>query len=128
MRRSKTVPAEAVILVAHGSRARGFDRPVRRLAAALRRTGRYTSVETAFLEITPPDVATAIERVVASGARRIRVLPYFLLGGRHVQEDLPLLCAQARGKHRGVRIKLCPYLGFHEKIVSVVLERIERPL
>ncbi|MCG3176778.1 MAG: Sirohydrochlorin cobaltochelatase [Candidatus Omnitrophica bacterium] len=125
MKRSSAKPA--VVLVAHGSRAAGFDRPVKRLAASLRRDGRYHSVHVAYLEITAPDVATAIGQALSSGASSVRVLPYFLLGGRHVQEDLPRLCARARVLHRGADIKLCPYLGFHEKIVSVVHERLRRP-
>jgi len=53
------------------------------------------------------------------------VLPYFLLMGVHIKEDIPKIVRLLRRKYRAkIKIILCPYLGYHEKIVSVVSQRL----
>jgi sirohydrochlorin ferrochelatase len=115
----------AVLVVGHGSRAKGFEsamkKVARRLAAKLK-----TKVTCAYLEIAKPSVPEAVDALVRGGAREIRVLPYFVQLGLHVREDMPALVAEAKKRHRGrARITLCPYLGYHDKIVQVAAERLK---
>ena len=115
----------SVVLIGHGSKARGFDAAMRKVARALKRQGRYREVTCAFLEVASPSIPEAVRDCVLNGAREVRILPYFVLTGKHVTRDIPLIVSEAVKKHRGrSRIVLCPYLGYHEKIVSVVQERI----
>ncbi len=115
----------AVILVGHGSRARGFDAAMKRVAAALRRTKRYAEVRCAFLEVSKPSIPDAIGDAVSSGAREVRVLPYFVLTGNHVVRDIPEIVRAEKKRHARVsRVVLCPYLGYHPKLVAVVAQRI----
>ena len=115
----------AVIIIGHGSKQRGFQAAMERVAAALRRGRRFGVVLCAYLEITKPLIPEAIGRCVQKGAKEIIVLPYFLLTGRHVEQDIPRIAAEARKKYKGkARIKLAPYLGYHGKIVEVVKQRI----
>lgn len=120
----------AVLLVGHGSRKRGFDAPMRRVARRLRARGQWGVVRLAFLEIATPGVAEALHALVDEGHRRILVVPYFLQAGRHVTEDLPELVASARRSVRGAKavITLCPYLGYHDKITEVVEARLREGL
>lgn len=90
------------------------------------RLGSFREVTCAYLEINPPSIPEALLRAVRRGARDIRVLPYFVLAGNHVREDIPRIVRfEARRWKRKAKIRLCPYLGYHEKIVSVVKERIQ---
>jgi sirohydrochlorin ferrochelatase len=61
-------------------------------------------VRPAFLELTEPSVATAIERAVRDGATTVKVLPHFLNSGNHVLVDLPAIVDAARSRHPGVEI------------------------
>ena len=115
------------MIVGHGSRIKGFEKTMERVASSLRHDGRFFLVKCAYLEITPPSVTAAIDVCVEKGASEVRVLPYFLLLGNHVRTDIPKLVAQAKKKYRGrAKIWLCPYLGFHEKIVAVVKDRLRQ--
>ena len=80
----------------------------------------------AYLEINSPSIADAIGQAAARGAGEVRVLPYFVLSGRHVNKHIPQIVRQARKKNPGVRIKLCSYLGYDPRIVDVVRDRIRR--
>jgi sirohydrochlorin cobaltochelatase len=113
------------VLVGHGSRVPGFERAMRRAARALEKRLGETPVHPAFLEINAPTIGEAVDACVAAGARTVKILPYFLLTGRHVREHIPQMARAARKRHRGrAKIVLCPYLGFNPKIVDVLLQRV----
>ena len=96
-----------------------------KVARRIKKGGGYFFVGCAYLEITPPSIGEAIEGCARKGADRIFILPYFLLKGRHTQSDIPRIVRQARKKYSGkVKVHLCQYLGYHEKIVEVVRKRI----
>ena len=115
----------SVLLVGHGSKAAGFDAAMQKVAKSLRREKVYREVLCAFLEVSPPSIPDAIEALVQKGACEVRVLPYFVLSGKHVTRDIPRIVSEAARKHRGrARVALCPYLGYHPDIVSVVKQRL----
>lgn len=117
----------AVLIVGHGSRIKGFEKTMKKAVAALKREGRFLMVQCAYLEISSPSLSAAIEQCVKKGAREVRVLPYFLLMGNHVKFDIPRIVAEAKKKYRGqAKILVSPYLGFHEKIVAVINERLKQ--
>ena len=99
---------------------------MKRVAARLKRAGDFSQVRCAYLEINPPSISAAIGEAASRGAREIRVLPYFVLSGRHVNEHIPQTIRRARKKNPSVRIKLCAYLGYDKRIVDVVQDRIRR--
>ena len=59
----------------------------------------------------PCDADLLREIQLASGAREIRLVPFFLGVGRHLREDLPRLLEQLRGLHPGVSVSLRQALG-----------------
>lgn len=103
----------ALLLVAHGSRLPEANTEVVELTDRLREESgdRYEIVTHAFLEIAEPDIPTGIDVCVAQGAVQLWVLPYFLVAGRHVRDDVPALLNQARERHPQVTICLCEHLG-----------------
>ena len=114
-----------MVLVGHGSRRAGFEVALKKVARAFQKKSPRARVLCAYLEINTPSIHQAIDACVADGARQVKVLPYFLLTGNHVRDDIPRIVGKARRKYRGrARILLCPYLGFHNKIVDVVTQRL----
>ena len=98
---------------------------MQKVAGVLRRDKRFGSVLCCFLEVSGPSIPEAIGICIEKGAKEVRVLPYFVLTGKHVTRDIPRIVAEASHKHHGqARIILCSYLGYHQKIVDVVKERI----
>jgi len=96
-----------------------------KVASQLRKSGDFAGVTCAYLEIASPSIAEAVDFWVRKKPAEIRVLPYFVLGGRHVKSHIPEIIAAARKKHgRGSKIILCPYLGYDERLVALARERI----
>ena len=117
----------AFVLFAHGSRIETANEAVRDVAAKMASRGGL-SVEPAFLELGQPDLDGAIDRLAASGASRIIVLPYFLTLGTHLQRDLPKLVQHSARKHPGVEVEAAPPLDGHPALLDVLLARASEAL
>lgn len=104
---------------------KNFEFPMKKMAAALSSDAKYGPVTCAYLEINSPSIPEAIDECVRQGAKEIRLMPYFLLIGRHVKSDIPAIVKAARQKYRGIcRILVSPYLGYDKHILAVVKKRI----
>ncbi|GBD95811.1 cobalt-precorrin-8X methylmutase [bacterium BMS3Abin06] len=82
-------------------------------------------VRVAYLKFGNPGIMEAITSCVRDGAKKVIVHPYFLTGGTHVSKDIPDIIEEAGEKYPGVGFICTEPLGVHNKIASVVLERIE---
>lgn len=124
---AKTVKT-ALLLVGHGSRVPGTSEILTRVASAIKRRHGKCIVETAFLEITEPDMQNGIDACVEAGAERVLIVPYFLYLGGHVGRDLPEHMGQARMRHPNLEIRIAPHLGYDPRIVAVTSDRIKQGL
>lgn len=113
---------EAIILVAHGSRAPGTREAHLDLTADLANHLGHP-VTAAFLELTEPDIATAIDAAVAGGARRVVLVPYFLHHGNHTRRDIPEIIEAATARHPGLSLAMTPPLGPDPRLLEISAER-----
>ena len=114
-----------LVLVGHGSRLEGFERAMLKVARRLRRKRVFSEVRCAYLEITPPSIAQAVDEMIQREMEKVFILPYFLLKGRHTQEDIPAHAKALRSKYKKkAKIILCPYLGYHAALADIVCERV----
>ncbi len=112
----------AVLIIDHGSRSDAANRVVEDVAAQLR-TAHGVHVEVAHMEIARPTIADGVAACVRAGATEIAAVPYFLGPGRHANEDLPRLVAEAVAAHPGVTAEVAPPFGADPRIVALVAER-----
>ncbi len=115
---------KALLLAAHGSRVDRSNEEFHALAKRVTKhlSGRYDVITTAFLELTEPKIDAEIDRLCAEGAKRIRVLPCFLLNGSHVGTDIPAIIEAAREKHPQVKIELQPHLAADPAFVNYLAQ------
>lgn len=119
-------PATAIIIVDHGSRrdeSNAMLEEVARLFAA-RFASIHAIVEPAHMELAEPSIATAFDRCVARGARRVVVCPFFLGPGKHWTSDIPRLTAGAAANHAGVDYHVTPPLGIDDLMLELLNKRI----
>ena len=115
----------AIILFAHGSRVESANEAVRKVAAEVASAGGYPLVEAAFLELGKPDLAGAVSAIIARGAKRVVVIPYFLTMVTHLRRDLPRLIDGIAVAHADVDIRITPPLGGHPALVKALLDLAE---
>jgi sirohydrochlorin ferrochelatase len=110
------------IVFAHGSRVESANQAVRDIAAKMA-ASRGDIVEAAFLELSAPDLSGATTRLLARGASRIIVIPYFLTLGTHMQRDLPRLAEEASRQNGDVEIEVTSPLDGHPALLEALLDR-----
>jgi sirohydrochlorin ferrochelatase len=115
------------IVFAHGSRIESANQAVRDVVSKMAASGRHV-VEPAFLELVAPDLAGATALLIARGAKRIVVIPYFLTLGTHLQRDLPRLAQDASRAHGDIEIEITSPLDGHPALVQALLDRASEAL
>ena len=111
------------LLVDHGSRRAQANAQLDDMAARVARLRPAAAVGAAHMEIAEPGIAAGFAGLVARGATRIAVLPYFLGDGRHLTDDIPRLVAEAAAGHPGVTWTIGAALGPHDLLAELLLER-----
>ena len=114
-----------IIIVDHGSRSSESNRQLRDVVDAFVRTfdQRYRIVEPAHMELAEPSIADAFRQCVQRGAEEVIVCPFFLSPGKHMQEDIPRLAAEASERYAVKRFTVAGPLGLDELIVRLLEKR-----
>jgi sirohydrochlorin ferrochelatase len=113
-----------VILVDHGSRRDESNALLLDVVRDFAANSGFSIIEPAHMELAEPSIATAFARCVERGANTVIVFPYFLLPGRHWNEDIPRLAAAAAAQHAGVRYLVTAPFGLHPLMAEVMQQRI----
>src|SRR5215210_5966420 len=113
-----------VVVVDHGSRREESNALLLDVVRGFADTTRMNIVEPAHMELAEPSIATAFSRCVARGATTVVVFPYFLLPGRHWNDDIPRLAAAAAKNHPGIHFLVTAPFGLHPLMAEVMQQRI----
>jgi len=117
-----------VVIVDHGSRRAESNAMLEEFVARFEREMPYEIVEPAHMELAEPSIATAFDLCVERGAKRVVVMPYFLLPGRHWNQDIPELTREAAAKHPGIPHLVGAPIGLHPLMLGVIEARLEHCL
>ncbi len=114
----------ALVIVDHGSRREESNRMLEDFVQSFRGQSRYGIIEPAHMELAEPSISTAFDKCVAQGAKRVVIAPYFLLPGKHWNQDIPELAAEAARRHPGVPYLVSSPIGLHPLMQQVIESRV----
>lgn len=117
---------EAVLYIAHGSRR---DAANEKFVSFIEEACKHFEAPIqafAFLEHAKPSVLQSIEAMVKKGAKRITIIPVFLLPGVHANQDIPALIDQAKKLYSTCLFYYGEPLGCDDVMVSILRERLEK--
>ena len=117
-----------VLVFTHGSRVKEGNDIMVRLVDKLRARLGYDLVEPCFMELGKPDMPTAIEKLVNQGCTHIFGYAFFLVPGRHLQEDIPAIFTDALKNHPGITYEITEPMMDDPAVLDLVERRIERAL
>ena len=86
----------------------------------------HALVRCAYLELTQPDLATAVAELNALGVNNITVVPMFLGVGKHAREDMPVLVKELQARYPAVGFQLKPSVGEDPRVIEL-LAKISMP-
>jgi sirohydrochlorin cobaltochelatase len=123
-----TSVAPSLLLMAHGTPLPAANAPLYAITEALTKNLALAGACVGYLDCNTPTIPDAIDQLVASGARQILAMPYFLHMGRHVAEDLPALIAAAQAKYPETAIHLASHLDYDLCLVDAVQGLLPRAM
>jgi sirohydrochlorin cobaltochelatase len=115
-------PPHGIVLFAHGSRDPLWHKPMEAVAAHIAARAPQTPVACAYLELSTPNLPTAVQTLLESGVQAIRIVPLFLGVGKHAREDLPLLVKDLQAQHPSVAFSLLPAVGEDPRLIALLAE------
>ena len=109
-----------IVLVAHGARDPGWARPFEAIRDRVRSQRPEYPIALAYLELMPPNLAEAVDALVAEGASSITVYPLFMAQGGHLKEDLPRMLGPIRAKHPHIPVCLEAAIGDVPELIDAI--------
>lgn len=119
-------PEPALLLIGHGSRSPDGVSQFFELADLLATLRPRLRIGSGLIEFASPDLDSAVDDLVAAGARSIVAVPLVLLGAGHMKDDGPAALARGRARWDEVGFGYGRDLGVHPIVLSAVEERIRQ--
>ncbi|SEH72167.1 sirohydrochlorin ferrochelatase [Halobacillus karajensis] len=116
---------EAVLYISHGSRWKETESEAVQFLTNVQKNVFIETYEICFLELADPDVLEGIHRLVQKGATKIVILPVLLLSAGHYYQDIPEEIHKAKEKYPHVSFTYGQPLGIQDRIVDVLVDRID---
>ncbi|MCL1913056.1 MAG: CbiX/SirB N-terminal domain-containing protein [Eubacteriaceae bacterium] len=116
---------KGVLVLAHGSRATETEDTLDQVLTIVKEKTPDTIIECAFMEFSDRTVAKGFETMDAHGVTQLKVVPYFLFMGIHLQQDIPKILAECSVGHPNIKYELTGTLGIDERIADIIVERIK---
>ncbi len=111
-----------IILLAHGSRDPLWRLPMETVAQLITERDPQLLVSCAYLELTQPDLESAVIVMASKGLQSVTIVPMFLGLGKHAKEDIPLLMTVLQQQHPGLDFTLQATVGENPRVLSVLAE------
>jgi sirohydrochlorin cobaltochelatase len=112
----------ALLVVGRGSSDPDANSDLSKIARLFYEGRPYPVVESAYVSMTPPDVAEGLDRCLKLGAKRVVLFSYFLFTGVLEERIRGQGEAFAR-KNPGVEVRYAGYFGPDERVTDLVVER-----
>lgn len=123
--RDTDIQSTGLIIVDHGSRKEESNRRIHELVNLFREQTEYRTVQAAHMELARPSIEDAFQACVNESVRRIVLSPFFLLPGRHWQQDIPALAREASARFDDIPFLVTAPIGIHPGLVAIMQQRIQ---
>ncbi|BDH61878.1 hypothetical protein MTP04_20080 [Lysinibacillus sp. PLM2] len=120
-------PETAILLIGRGSSDAEAISDFYKISKILNNQLDVLAVESAFMGIAEPTVEQGIENCLKHGAKKVVMLPYFLFTGI-LMERMGRMKESFSKKYPQLEITLAQYFGYHPKLQTVLLERLQQAM
>jgi sirohydrochlorin cobaltochelatase len=132
-RSSATAPGEggtrpALLVVGHGTTDPEGVAQLHELVRQVRLLDPVLEVASGFIELAEPSAGSALDTLVAGGARTVVAVPLVLSGAGHRKLDGPAIVHDARARHPDAQVLYARELGIHPLVLEAAADRIREAL
>ncbi|UWG98192.1 CbiX/SirB N-terminal domain-containing protein [Dehalobacter sp. DCM] len=117
-----------ILILAHGSRQSETENTLKEIIAMvqteLKTTISADLITYAFLQFSENNLEMGLKKLVDQGVNKIKIIPYFLFDGVHIQEDIPAEIDEFLKDNPGVEISFGKTLGADRRLAKILVDRI----
>ncbi|OHE75323.1 MAG: hypothetical protein A2107_08715 [Verrucomicrobia bacterium GWF2_62_7] len=117
-----------VLLVTHGSKLKEANWSMFPIVRELRRRLGNDCIAPCFMELGRPDIPTAVQKLICRGCNHLFVHAFFLVPGKHLQNDIPSIVKEALKDHRGVSFEIGDAMFTDPGLTDLVEQRLSHLL
>ncbi len=114
-----------VLILAHGSREKQTMQTMDKIVDMVKAKLPDTVIECAYLQFCEVNLEKGLKKLIEKGVKNIKVVPYFLFSGIHIQEDIPAEINEFLKDYPDVKITMGKTLGADERLADIVADRIK---
>ncbi len=115
---------KGVLILAHGSRVESTKNTIGAVVDMVREKITDRPIEIAYMEFCEENIEHGIKVLADQGVTEIKVVPYFLFEGIHIQKDIPEEIGEILKKYPGVQVEMGKTLGADERLADILTDRI----
>ena len=115
-----------IVFFAHGSRDPLWSLPIEAVAQQLQQQNPKALCLCAYLELTTPDLPTAVAELISKGCQFITVLPMFLGTGRHARQDLPALVKELQANYPNIGFEIATAVGEDPRLTALLAQMAQQ--
>lgn len=114
-----------ILILAHGSRKKETEEVLASVVNKVRAAVKTDLLESAFMQFSEKDLSRGLGNLVEQGATEIKVIPYFLFNGVHIEEDIPAELEKFRANHTNIEVTLESTLGDDDRLAAILVDKIK---
>ncbi len=114
---------EAILLLGHGSRREEANQVILDICELVKEKYGDGLYEVGYLSFGEPNLAEAVENLIAAGAQKIIVVPIFLVTGNHIKRDIPSRLLLQKTTHPEVQFVLAGHIGADPRMADIIMDR-----
>ncbi len=114
----------ALLIVGHGTKSEQGCAQFGELVERAQLRVPWADVAGGFLELAPPPIQDAVNRLVEAGHRSIDVVPLVLVAAGHSKGDIPAALEREKLRHPGLTFRYGRPLGAHPDLLAVAEQRL----
>ena len=116
---------EALIIVAHGSKVKSSNDEIVEIVSKIKNSmNNDFLILHAFLELSEPSIFMAINKALDKNCTKIKIFPYFLAAGKHVQEDIPNELKKFKKQYPDIEFTILPHIGKRHGIENMIISNM----
>ena len=115
---------DGVLILAHGSRAQKTQDTLNAVVEMTKKKLPNTIIEIGYMEFCNVNIEKGLNLLVEKGVTKIKVVPYFLFEGIHIQEDIPNEIAEYLKDKPELEVTLGSTLGADPRLADILVDRI----
>lgn len=112
---------DAIVLIDHGSKRPQAHLDMSELAEKIERKSGITCL-VAHMEIAEPSLMAIATQLNKSDKKNVKVVPWFLSSGRHLEEDIPAQFLEVQKAFPALSLALCSPLRDAGGLIDIALE------